>query len=156
MLLLRKFVTNMSHNRLDYAYTCARGFRVTRSADDPRRDLRQPRHARQVWARVHAGAPALNRATVYRTLEFLRGMRLIVALELDGVTHYEIAGETPHHHLVCRTCGKVSALPHALLANLSAQVRRRAGFTVDTDHVVLHGQCAACSRKARRAPRKKE
>jgi Fur family ferric uptake transcriptional regulator len=144
----------MSHNRLNYTQRLhERGFRVT-----PQRQTildaicAAGGHTtlEEVWTRVHAGSPVLNRATVYRTLEFLRAMRLIVALELDGVTYYEIAGEAPHHHLVCRTCGQVSELEHALIARLGAQVRRRAGFIVDTDHVALHGQCAACHRKAQR------
>src|SRR5262249_38630572 len=62
--------------------------------------------------RVQASYPAVSRATIYRTLEFLREQRLIVAADIGGQTVYEIAGAEPHHHLVCQNCGAQQPLQH--------------------------------------------
>src|SRR5512134_1697081 len=59
----------------------------------------------QVYATIHRHHPAVSRATIYRTLDFLCEMRLIHAMRWGGKMYYEIAGEEPHHHLVCRACG---------------------------------------------------
>ena len=45
----------------------------------------------EIFARVQARSPSMNRATVYRTLEFLHQQRLISSAEIGGETVYEIA-----------------------------------------------------------------
>ena len=67
----------------------------------------------EIYERVHAKAPAVNLATIYRTVDFLRELRLITEMHVGGKTYYEIAGEAPHHHLVCRRCGHVEQIDHA-------------------------------------------
>ncbi len=141
----------MSHDRLDYATRMrALGFRVT-----PQRQLildaicagHGHTTLEEIAARVRAKSPAINRATIYRTLDFLQMLHLVVALEWDGQTYYEIAGAEPHHHLICRECGRTEPLERALLDRLTRAVQRRQGFTVDMDHVTLSGVCARCRRK---------
>jgi Fur family ferric uptake transcriptional regulator len=147
----------MPHHRSDYArYMRDRGFRVT-----PQRQLILDAicagggHTtlEEIYARVRRKAPAVNRATVYRTLDFLRELRLVVAADLGGGrTVYEIAGEVPHHHLVCRVCGACKELPHAAIQRLMTRVAREQAFQIDMDHITLFGVCAECQpRPARRA-----
>src|SRR5258708_35267 len=54
----------------------------------------------EIFARVQARSPAMNRATIYRTLEFLRQQELVFSAEIGGQTVYEIAAGELHHHLV--------------------------------------------------------
>ncbi len=138
----------MSHDRLNYVERMrAQGYRVT-----PQRQMildvicEGGGHVPfdEILQRVQSRAPTLNRATVYRTLDFLCKLRLVVAIELSGQTYYEIAGEEPHHHLVCRACGRMQALDNNLLRGLIEGVRREHGFTVDMDHIALLGLCDAC------------
>jgi len=104
----------------------------------------------QVYATVHQTQPAVSRATIYRALDFLCEMRLVVALRWGGQTYYEIAGETPHHHLICRTCGRVEPLSNVLLDDFVAAVAARHRFQIDMDHVALFGLCRQCRAAARR------
>ena len=105
----------------------------------------------EIYRRVRAKAPAINRATVYRTLDFLCELRLVVAMRVGDRTYYEIAGERPHHHLVCRTCGAMIQLDNALLESLVSSIKRKHHFHVDMDHVGLFGLCEECRRaEARR------
>lgn len=99
----------------------------------------------EIYERLHAKAPAINQATVYRTLKLFCDLRLVVMADLgDGKTVYEIAGVTPRHHLVCRACGQVEQIDHAVLAVLFAAFEREQRFTLDVNHLVPFGYCHRC------------
>ncbi len=125
-----------------------RGFRVT-----PQRQLileavragKGHSTPEQVYNRVARKAPALNRATVYRTLEFLAEQHLIASADVGtGGKVYEIAGEAPHHHLVCEKCGKIEQIDHAMLDRSFKQIEKEHEFKVTTNHLALFGLCSAC------------
>ncbi len=105
----------------------------------------------QVYGTVHRQNPAISRATIYRTLDFLCEMRLIHALFWGGQMSYEIMGDVPHDHLICRTCGAIEPCDHALLVELSSAVAKKHHFNIDTDHVALFGECEHCHSTARKA-----
>jgi Fur family ferric uptake transcriptional regulator len=104
----------------------------------------------QVYETVHARHPAISRATIYRTLDFLCEQRLIVAMRWGGQTYYEIAGETPHHHLICRSCGGIEVIDRALIDLLIEATAKKHRFTIDMDHIVLFGQCRQCADRAQK------
>lgn len=97
-----------------------------------------------VYTWVRARSAAVNRATVYRNLDFLCEARLLVAARIGRQTLYELAGEHPHHHLICRTCDAVLDLDPAAVAPFYAAIERRLDFGVDMDHLTLFGLCARC------------
>ena len=105
----------------------------------------------EIFARVHARSPALNRATLYRTLEFLRQQRLILSAEIGGQTVYEIARQGPHHHLVCVNCKAITDLHEEGVAPVRLRQRLPRGFRVKRIAVDILGVCAACSSKGARA-----
>jgi Fur family ferric uptake transcriptional regulator len=98
----------------------------------------------EVYASVHRRYPAISRATIYRTLDFLCEMRLIHALYWGGQMYYEIAADQPHHHLVCRACGGMEECEHDLLQGLFEAVDKKHRFLIDMDHVALFGLCQQC------------
>jgi Fur family ferric uptake transcriptional regulator len=98
----------------------------------------------EVYASVHRQNPAISRATIYRTLDFLCEIRLIHALYWGGQMYYEIAANQPHHHLVCRACGGMVECEPALLQMLFEAVEKKHHFTIDMDHVALFGLCQQC------------
>ncbi|RME47381.1 MAG: transcriptional repressor [Caldilineae bacterium] len=100
----------------------------------------------EIYRRVKAKAPTINPATVYRALEFFCSLGLVVSADIGiGQKVYEIAGDTPHHHLVCRACGTVQSLAHAEVAPFFAHLEQAMGFRVETDHLVLFGLCRQCA-----------
>ena len=98
----------------------------------------------EVYASVHRQNPAISRATIYRTLDFLCEIRLIHALYWGGQMYYEISNDQPHHHLVCRACGGMVECEPALLQMLFEAVENKHHFTIDMDHVALFGLCQQC------------
>lgn len=138
----------MSHDRSECATRMReQGFRVT-----PQRILildaicegQGHTTCDEIYGRVTAKAPGINQATVYRTLDFLCDLRLIVSAEIEGRTVYEIAAETPHHHLVCHRCGAVQDLADHHFHELWAYLLDEYGFKSDTEHLVITGICATC------------
>ncbi len=149
----------MSHDHWDYAALLReRGFRVT----PQRRWILDAICAgdghttpEEIYERVRAWTPHVNRATVYRNLDFLCDMRLVVAVQIGGRWYYEIAGEAPHHHLVCRRCNRMAQIDHLAVKSLFDRVERKHHFTIDMDHLALFGLCAKCRRAEARSPKRK-
>ncbi len=101
----------------------------------------------QVYERVQQKAPAISRATVYRTLVFLLDLGLVTVAQIrDNVTVYELTGTTPHHHLVCQRCNSVYEVRHEVVQPLFARIEREFGFRIRTDHLMLFGLCESCAK----------
>jgi Fur family ferric uptake transcriptional regulator len=99
----------------------------------------------QVYDHVRAITPSLNRATVYRTLNFLADQRIItVAAVPGGQQRYALPGPDPHHHLVCRQCQATLEVPDHEMHHVFRQIQKRYGFVIDMGHISFLGQCAHC------------
>jgi Fur family ferric uptake transcriptional regulator len=104
--------------------------------------------ADEVYARVGPLSPAVNRSTVYRTLELFRDLGLISETDLGGgVRHFELLDDGRHHHLICRDCGVMLVLDDDLVQPLRDGIRERYGFAPTLDHLALFGLCAYCKRQ---------
>ena len=89
--------------------------------------------------------PALNLATVYRTLDLLTEVGLVAQTDLGGgAASYELVGDSPHHHLACERCGAVIEMDEALLEGLRAEALRVHGFHARPRHLAIYGVCRAC------------
>ena len=106
--------------------------------------------ADEIYRRVLLKYPTINRATIYRTLDFLCHLRLLVTADIGGGhLAYEVAGESPHHHLVCRNCGAVEPLNNEKVKSWFELIEKENQFLVDMDHCTLFGLCRVCrSQKA--------
>ena len=118
--------------------------------------------AEQIGARVADVAPAVHRATVYRTLTSLVETGVLSHVHLGGsatVYHLEAeprsAATTPsraqahahahaHAHVQCSSCGRVIDVPHGVFEPIAAQLRDEIGFRLDLSHAALLGTCAEC------------
>jgi len=144
----------MSHNTWDYAaYLRDRGYRMT-----PQRQIIMDAicegHGHttlpEILQRVQQKSTAINQATVYRSLHFLLETGLIVKAEVaPGEIVYEIAGQSPHHHLLCRACHREIEIDAAPLTTMKAAIQENYGFMVDANHLVLTGLCACCQQNGK-------
>lgn len=104
-------------------------------------------HARpeQVYELVQQKSPAVHRATVYRTLKLLCELGLVTdTVTAEGHMVYEIAGERPHHHLVCRCCGADLEFPDEEYRAFVDALEEKSGFRIEATHITLSGLCPAC------------
>ena len=103
--------------------------------------------AREIADRVEQRGRAVGLASVYRTLELLEEMGLVQRVDLgEGVARYEPAhgGGEHHHHLVCDSCGNVTAFEDADLERAIERLSGRVDFAIDAHDVTLRGECPAC------------
>ena len=118
----------------------ARGLRVT----GPR--VLVHRHVRDLHGHVTAeeigtSVPGLSAGTVYAALELLDEMGLVRRVSTRGGPAVFDSRPDPHHHAVCRRCGRmwdVDGEPGARLAGPP-------GFSAERTEVQLVGLCAACA-----------
>jgi Fur family ferric uptake transcriptional regulator len=111
--------------------------------------------ADEIYQRVCAKTPAINLATVYRTLELLKALGIVTAIDTgDGCVHYELAGEQRHHHLVCEGCGYTLELDCDVLLPLERELLRRYGFVMNLNHLALFGTCPDCQKPKRKSKSK--
>lgn len=84
--------------------------------------------------------PGANLATVYRTLDTLRALRLVHRLDAgDGTSRYERAlpgGE--HHHHVLHDDGRIEAFHDEVLEQAIHDLALRLGIDLAGHDVVLH------------------
>lgn len=100
--------------------------------------------AGDIYEWVAARAPAVNRATVYRVLNFLCEVRLAARFDAGTTTLFELVGSQPHHHLVCRQCGRVDPVPDHTLDVLVRALQQEHGFAAELQHLAITGLCHHC------------
>ena len=106
------------------------------------------RTAEELAAEVQRSAPDVHLSTIYRNLDELEKLGLVVHAHLGhGPATYHLASET-HGHFVCESCSATWEAPESLFAALGAQAQRDYGFRIDPRHFAVLGRCAACSHAA--------
>ncbi len=89
--------------------------------------------------------PDTGLATVYRSLETLVDLNLVVKVHLeDGCHSYVIAPEGHRHPIVCTDCNKVIEFAECPLDDLSKQISEDTGVQIKTHFLQLFGKCKEC------------
>ena len=113
------------------------------------RDAGRHLTAEEVAAEVRRTLPDVNVSTVYRTLELLVSLDLVVETRLEGsVCYYEVSPEPTHHHFVCTGCGAVGHFGDELLAPVHEELGERRAFVVSQIQVTAFGVCGDCQKVA--------
>lgn len=106
--------------------------------------------AEEIYEQLYARYPYSNISTVYRTLELLNKLNLVSETDFgEGRVRYHVADKSHHHHLVCRTCGKVIDLDESVLSSLKGTLLRDYDFTADLRHLAISGECSDCRTKTK-------
>jgi Fur family ferric uptake transcriptional regulator len=90
----------------------------------------------------------VSRASVYRVLDELEGLRLVQRVETgQTMVRYErvCVHEEHHHHLVCDDCGLVMPFSDEALERAISSLSQRVPLTVSEHEIVLRGSCRDCA-----------
>ena len=90
----------------------------------------------------------VSRASVYRILDELEGLRLVQRVDTgQAMVRYErvCEHEQHHHHLVCDRCGLVMPFSDAGLERAIDSLSERVPLAVSEHEIVLHGSCRDCA-----------
>jgi Fur family ferric uptake transcriptional regulator len=111
--------------------------------------------AEDVFLKVHKKYPDIGLTTVYRTLNLLTQLGLVLKFDFgDGKARYELSSgpenKGHHHHLVCTKCNKVIDYndfieeEEKLLKKIEKLLSKKYNFEI-TDHLVrFYGLCEQC------------
>ena len=103
------------------------------------------RTAEELAAEVQTEAPDIHISTIYRNLEELERLGVVVHSHFGhGPATYHLATAV-HGHFVCEECGSLIEVPDGFFAGLAAEARTNFGFTIDPHHFAMLGRCARCS-----------
>ena len=142
----------MSHNEQDFARRLRElGYRLTPQRQlilDTLCDLGGHATINQIYEQVHARAPAIDKATVYRSIQLFNEHDFVLSGKIHGQTVYEIAAPEPHHHLVCQQCQQVVVLADHHFADLAEHLLKEHGFAANFSHLTITGTCAVCLAKS--------
>ena len=102
------------------------------------------RTAEELAGTVQAHAPDVALSTVYRNLDELEKLGVVVHSHLGhGPATYHLAAGA-HCHFVCQDCGTAVEAPDELFTGLADAAMSRFGFEIDTRHFAIFGRCTDC------------
>jgi Fur family ferric uptake transcriptional regulator len=105
--------------------------------------------AKEIADRLRAQGQDIGVASIYRALELLDKLRLARRVDAaEGVARYEPVspGGEHHHHIVCDSCGEVTAFEDSELERVIERLAGRVDYAIEGHDVTLRGECPACRR----------
>jgi Fur family ferric uptake transcriptional regulator len=101
----------------------------------------------EVFNGVRKKLTRISKATVYNNLKFLAEKGLIQEVNIKGVSRFE-PNLKPHHHIICRRCGKIVDFESKELTEYSLKTAKGLeGFDIDTTNTNFYGICSSCKGK---------
>ena len=123
--------------------------RMTRQRAAVLEQLRQQRDfrsAQQVHDDLLATGQAVSLATVYRNLQTLTDSGDVDTVRgPEGEYLFRLCDdETHHHHLICRSCGKVTEIKPTRLEGWLKSLAAEHGYREPTHFLEIFGLCDSC------------
>jgi Fe2+ or Zn2+ uptake regulation protein len=107
-------------------------------------DSRGHRTAEELGAEVQAVTPEVHISTIYRNLDDLERLGVVVHAHLGhGPATYHLAAGA-HGHFVCEECGAMIEAPDEIFGGLSRAARSRFDFDINPHHFAVLGRCKGC------------
>ena len=89
--------------------------------------------------------PDVGRATVFRTMKLLLDLNVVCRVLMeDGSLHYRLSTRGHHHHLVCRSCGRVEDFSKCDVSSLVEELARNTAYQIEGHWLEVYGTCASC------------
>ena len=108
--------------------------------------------AEDVHTLLHDSNSKIGLATVYRGLELLGSLGILLKIEFgDGCSRYELNTVDPskhnHHHLICLNCKRVIEFDEDRLDDLEEDIAIKSGFQILNHELKFFGYCRDCRAK---------
>ncbi len=97
----------------------------------------------QMYRQVRKDFPTTSLATVYNTLECLKGMEEVLELPFSGGARYDGRNPSSHPHLVCTVCGVIEDLDIDMRLTV-AEVAASRGWADVHERLQFYGVCPRC------------
>ncbi|MCX6428775.1 MAG: Fur family transcriptional regulator [Actinobacteria bacterium] len=101
--------------------------------------------AQEIHKLMQREGEKIGLTTVYRSLQSLLGDKIVDVLRRDdGEAIYRLCGDSHHHHLVCKSCGKAVEIEGGAIEKWAKAVALEHGFRDIGHSAELFGTCADC------------
>jgi Fe2+ or Zn2+ uptake regulation protein len=101
--------------------------------------------AEQLHSELVEALPSLSPATVYATLDLLDELGVVRRVSTPRGTAVFDSRAEPHHHVICRRCGRIEDVEAPLDTTRAERAAREVGFRVEHGELQLSGLCAGCA-----------
>jgi len=100
--------------------------------------------AEDIYRELKKKHPTVSFATVYNTIQALTDRGDLVEVTIDPERKHFDPNSTPHHHIMCAECGKISDIfvDYSQALNLPGEVLSE--YEVLGNHVDFYGICGDC------------
>ena len=105
----------------------------------------------QVYERVRVNYPTTSLATIYKTIEMLKGIGEVLELSVGESHRYDGRDPRPHPHLICESCGGITDLTldgplgdSTFLIATASEVADAWDYHDVMPQLEFRGRCAAC------------
>jgi Fe2+ or Zn2+ uptake regulation protein len=99
----------------------------------------------ELWHDLQQEDPRLGRATVFRLVETLAGLRLLDRIGFaDGTHRYRVCSTQHHHHLTCVRCHQVVEVPLCVPDGELAALSEQTGYAIEGHALEVFGRCPNC------------
>jgi Fur family transcriptional regulator, stress-responsive regulator len=107
---------------------------------------RPHRTAAEIATAVRSEIGAISLQAVYDALATLSEKRIIRQIQpARSPARYEDRVEDNHHHLICRTCGRMIDVDCALGETPCLTAAQDFGYEIDEAEVIYWGRCPECA-----------
>ena len=101
--------------------------------------------AQQVYDKVKKIHPTVSLATVYKTLEVLKGLELVQEINFPkGQARFD-PYMNPHINLICLKCGNITDLDDLTVKEITRKVATTTKFKPTGQRMDVYGICQKCS-----------
>ena len=103
--------------------------------------------AEEIYLSLKAKNSTVSKGTVYRNLNVLVEDDLIIKLPIDnGPDKYDYVHK-PHHHAVCKKCGKVYDFDYEIdIKKLKMSILLKTDLEDISDYIIVQGICKKCNK----------
>jgi Fur family peroxide stress response transcriptional regulator len=106
----------------------------------------------KIYSEVNESFPTISYSTIYKTITFLKNIRLIQELNpppFDKLRFDPIV--EPHAHLICMNCGRIRDWESQYIPRLVDVISNETGFKVTRANMNVSGICKKCQDEKEKA-----
>ena len=100
--------------------------------------------ANEVYDMVRRRLPRIGLGTVYRNLELMADIGIILKLEVGGTQNRFDPTVEPHYHIRCSSCGKVNDVHIPVQEQINQMAEKASNYKILGHHIEFSGICVDC------------
>lgn len=100
--------------------------------------------AEEIYREIKKKYGTVSFSTVYNTLQALKERGELLEVTIDPERKHFDPNPTPHHHIVCGSCGKIEDVFEDYSGALKLPDKVLEKFTTTGNHIDFYGICADC------------